>query len=240
MWSEIHHTQTQQDSIVLSLLETGVETMKMLELFSGTKTVSNSFNKLGWETFTVDINEKLKPDLCCNILTLDTPRILQDFGKPEVIWASPDCTKFSWASGKRNEFRASNDEPLTPLAQEAIELVKHTLLLIEELEPTYWFLENPDHGALKNFKWMKQYGNELVAYCNYGKPYRKLTRIWGRFPPSWHPRSRCNHFRHDVQNIKGFKDAKARSEVPEDLALDIAQACIEDGGKQIPTLEDWL
>ena len=214
--------------------------MKLLELFSGTKTVSNCFKAAGWEVFTIDIEESLEPDLACDILTLDSPRILQEFGNPDVIWASPDCTKFSWASGRRNEFRASNDEPLTPLAQEAVELVQHTLDLIEELEPTYWFLENPDHGALKNFQWMRKYPNELVAYCNYGKPYRKLTRIWGRFPPSWKAKAHCNHFKHDVQNIKLFKDAKARSEVPFRLANDIRQACERDNGSQVPTLEDWF
>ena len=211
----------------------------MLELFSGTKTVSNCFKAAGWEVFTVDIEESLEPHLACDILTLKSPRILQEFGKPDAIWASPDCTKFSWASGRRNEFRASNDEPLTPLAQEAVELVQHTLDIIEKLEPTYWFLENPDHGALKNFQWMRKYPNELVAYCNYGKPYRKLTRIWGKFPPSWKAKGHCNHFKHDVQNIKVFKDAKARSEVPFRLANEIRQAIEKDRGSQIPTLEDF-
>ena len=214
--------------------------MKMLELFSGTKTVSNTFQAQGYDVYTVDINPDLTPDLVADIATVDSPYILQHFGKPDVIWASPDCTKFSWASGSRNEFAKANTKPLSEGARDAINLVKHTLLLIEELQPDYWFLENPNHGALSDFKWMKPYPITTVAYCQYGTPYRKLTDIWGRFPPSWRPMSHCNHFRHEVKNIKTFKDAKARSEVPFRLAYDIARACKSDNGRQLMTLEDFI
>ena len=240
MRSEIHDTRSQQDRAVLPLLETGVATMKMLELFSGTKTVSTVFEQMGYEVYTIDINPDLEPSLAADLLTVDSPYILSEFGYPNVIWASPDCTKFSWASGSRNEFRANNTEPLSEDAEYAIELVQHTLTLIDELQPEYWFLENPNHGALASMRWMKKYPKCTVAYCQYGKPYRKLTDIWGQFPPSWSPRTRCNCIRHEVQNIKTFKDAKARSEVPKQLALDIAAACVKDAGLQIATLRDWL
>ena len=213
--------------------------MKMLELFSGTKTVSNTFKAQGYDVYTIDINPDLTPDLVADIATVDAAYILKHFGKPDVIWASPDCTKFSWASGSRNEFAKANTKPLSEGAREAINLVKHTLLLIEELQPDYWFLENPNHGALSDFKWMKPYPITTVAYCKYGAPYRKLTDIWGRFPPSWLPMCHCNHFRHEVKNIKKFKDAKARSVVPFRLAYDIARACKRDNGRQLMTLEDF-
>lgn len=214
--------------------------MKMLELFSGTKTVSNTFKAHGYEVYTIDINPKLEPDLCADILDLDSISIVQRFGLPDVIWASPDCTKFSWASGAKNEFRSNNNEPLSDDAQTAVDLVQHTLDLITELQPSYWFLENPNHGALASLRFMQKYAKTTVAYCQYGKPYRKLTDIWGRFPPSWNPKTRCNHFRHEVQNIKTFKDAKARSEVPAKLALEIVNCCISDEGTQITTLEEWI
>jgi hypothetical protein len=213
--------------------------MKFLELFSGTKTMSKTFEAQGFEVFSIDINPDLLPSLVADILTVDTPLILQEFGRPDVIWASPDCRKFSFASGGRNEFRAANNEPLSEDALEAIELVKHTLLLIEELEPTYWFLENPDHGALKKLKFMKKYPSETVAYCAYGMPYQKMTKIWGRFPPSFNPKSHCGHFKHEVENIKLFKDAKARSEVPFRLAYDLARAVKKDNGKQLVSLRDY-
>ena len=213
--------------------------MRMLELFSGTKMVSQTFEAQGYEVYTIDNNPDLLPDLVADIATVDSPNILDNFGKPDVIWASPDCTKFSWASGARNEFRSGNTQALSKDAREAINLVKHTLLLIEELVPDYWFLENPNHGALGDFKWMKPYPKTTVAYCQYGAPYRKLTDIWGRFPPSWRPKIHCNHFRHEVQNIKKYKDAKARSVVPFRLAYEIARACKEDNGAQLMTLEDY-
>ena len=139
--------------------------MRMLELFSGTKMVSQTFEAQGYEVYTIDNNPDLLPDLVADIATVDSPNILDNFGKPDVIWASPDCTKFSWASGARNEFRSGNTQALSKDAREAINLVKHTLLLIEALVPDYWFLENPNHGALGDFKWMKPYPKTTVAYC---------------------------------------------------------------------------
>lgn len=214
--------------------------MRMLELFSGTKMVSRTFEAQGYQVYSIDNNPDLLPSLVADIATVSASDILDLFGEPDVIWASPDCTKFSWASGSRNEFRLSNTEDLSEAAREAINLVKHTLQLIEELSPDYWFLENPNHGALSDFRWMKRYPKTTVAYCQYGAPYRKLTDIWGRFPPSWHPLGNCNHFRHEVKNIKKFKDAKARSVVPFRLAYDIARACKSDNGRQLMTLEDFI
>lgn len=216
----------------------GWDKMKMLELFSGTKTVSNTFEAQGYDVFTIDINPDLLPNLVADIMTINASKILQEFGKPDVIWASPDCRYFSYASGGRNEFRAANHEPLSEEAENAIELVKHTLLLIEELEPTYWFLENPNHGALKKLKFMKKYPFETVAYCAYGMPYQKMTKIWGRFPPSFNAKSHCGHTKHQI-NVKLFKDAKARSEVPFRLAYELARATKKDNGKQLLSLRDF-
>ena len=72
----IHNSPAQQDSVVLSLLEAGVETMKMLELFSGTKTVSTVFEQMGWEVYTIDINADLEPSLVADLLTVDSPWIV--------------------------------------------------------------------------------------------------------------------------------------------------------------------
>ena len=212
--------------------------MILLELFSGRKMISKTFEAQGFDVFNVDINPDLLPSLCADVMTLDSPSLVEHCeGHPNVVWASPDCTQWSWARGAKNEFRQSNTEPLSQAAQDAIEQVKYTLLLIEQLNPQYWFLENPDHGALADQSFMKRYPSFTVAYCQYGRPYRKLTKIWGKFPPSWHPLTKCHH--HSHPNIKGFKDAQARSEVPFRLAYDIARACKKDWPSQIPDLELW-
>jgi len=65
--------------------------LKILELFSGTKSISNVFDKRGHDTYTVDFDESLNPDLCIDIMNLTAEMVIEKFGKPDVIWASPDC-----------------------------------------------------------------------------------------------------------------------------------------------------
>lgn len=211
--------------------------LTMIELYSGSGTVARAFAMKGFKTLTVDHDEKLTPDFVADITTTDSDNYRElGFDRPGFIWASPDCRKWSWASGARNEFRAANTEPLSDDAIEAQEMVKHTLQLIEELEPTYWVLENPDHGALKDQAFMKKYPNTRVMYCAYGHDYQKRTRLWGNFPPSWIPKTTCSHIRH--KNIKTYKDAYHRSMVPFRLALDLVYASLEDKGLTLVNLAD--
>jgi len=207
--------------------------MKMIELFSGKKTMSQAFEKHGFETFTYDWNEALEPDFAIDINELTD----SDMQGAQVIWASPDCTKFSYASGARNEFRAANNKPFSEDALFAIQTVKKTIELCKNAE-WYWFIENPEHGALKEQSYMKELPRTTVAYCNYDHPFQKFTNIWGQFPPSWKPMGHCGHTSHP--NIKGYSNAQGRAVIPPALCEQIAKACVKDAGTQIPTLDRWI
>lgn len=65
--------------------------MKVLELFAGTGGVSDEFKARGFETFTVDWDESFDCDLHCDIGTLTAEEIIEKFGKPDVIFAAPEC-----------------------------------------------------------------------------------------------------------------------------------------------------
>ena len=114
-----------------------------LELFSGTKTMSKVAAEFGYNVFNIDIDASLNPTLTADILTLDTPTIIEHCGgRPTVIWASPDCTKWSYANGSDCEFtEARKCDPKSQEAIEAIELIEHTILLIDELEPKYLIIQ---------------------------------------------------------------------------------------------------
>ena len=211
-----------------------------LELFSGTKTMSEAFKRCGFAVYNVDNNPKLEPSLVADISILKYQDLVRECGDyPTVIWASPDCTKFSYASGNRNEFRKANTEPLSNSALNALDLVKHTLKLIDELQPTYWFLENPLHGALKDQDFMKEYMYMDVSYCRYGAKNQKPTRIWGNFPPSFRPKFACHHIKHEVE-FRNISGKKARAEIPIELGYDLAENCILDNGLQIMNLRDFI
>ena len=215
-----------------------------LELFSGTKTMSNTAEDFGYEVFNIDIDESLNPTLAADIFELEVEDIEAHCGgRPEVIWASPDCTQFSYARGAKNEFsRAAQTAKLTLSedAERAVELVVKTQALIDGLDPVYAFMENPYHGALKDQKCVKHLPFVDVYYCAYEWPHQKKTRIWGNFPPQWIARTTCSHSSHI--NCKGVGNARTRSEIPPLLCQEIFRALAiarSLGNPQLPSLEDF-
>ena len=197
-----------------------------LELFSGTKTMTDTAKEFGFKAFSIDIDESLSPSLCADILTLSAETIIEHCGgRPHVIWASPDCRKWSYANGSDCEFTAvRKHEPLSREGLAAIALIDHTVALIAELRPKYWFMENPFHGALKDQIVVANLPFVDVYYCAYDWPYQKKTRIWGAFPPAWEAKTTCSHGKHD--NIKKYGNARLRSEIPVLLCRSVCAACI--------------
>ena len=51
------------------------------------------------------------------------------------------------------------------------------LKLIEELQPKYYFIENP-RGGMRKMEWMKGLPRYTVTYCEYGDNRMKPTDIW--------------------------------------------------------------
>ena len=70
--------------------------MKVLELFAGTRSIGKAFEKRGHEVFSVEWDKQFGDiDLYEDILQVTATDIIQKFGKPDVIWASPDCSSYS-------------------------------------------------------------------------------------------------------------------------------------------------
>jgi len=211
--------------------------MIMIELFSGSGEMSEAFATSGFEVFTVDFDESMNPDKVADILELlpsDLPK------HPHVIWASPDCTYFSLANNRGRHF-AKGGEPISEQAKHACRVVERTIWLIEQLKPTYWFIENP-RGYLRAQPFMKRFTRTTVQYCSYGAPTQKPTDIWGVFPATWIPLTRCFHKSHAMQ-IGGTHDILAKSKralIPQPLIAQIVQSVIRSNGViQNPTLEEW-
>ena len=73
--------------------------MKVLELFAGTRSIGKAFEARGHEVFSVEWDKKFSDiDMYADISTLTAQDILEKFGRPDVIWASPDCATFSIAA----------------------------------------------------------------------------------------------------------------------------------------------
>ena len=137
--------------------------MRVLELFSGTRSVGKLCDAIGWESVSVDMI--LPADHQCDIMLFDYKQYPKDHF--DVVWASPPCTEYSKAKS-----RGVRD------IEGANKIVLKTLEIIEYFESEYWFLENPQTGKLKEQEFMKDLPYVDCDYCMYGKPYRKRTRFW--------------------------------------------------------------
>lgn len=84
------------------------------------------------------------------------------------IIANPVCTEFSTAKG----FHKEND------IEKGMEMVNHCLRIIKETNPTFWVIENPFNGRLKDVL-----GKPELVYqpWQYGSPWTKKTALWGKF-----------------------------------------------------------
>ena len=130
--------------------------MKVLELFAGTRSIGKAFEAHGHEVFSVEWDKHFENiDLYADIMTVKADDIIQRFGRPDVIWASPDCTTFSIAAishHRRKNAVTGNLDPVSDYARFCDAVDQHVLQLIRELKPKFYFIENPRGGtsALKN------------------------------------------------------------------------------------------
>ena len=157
--------------------------MKTLELFCGTGSVGK-ISELYGETISVDITDKFgyKPTHLESILTWDYKQYPS--GYFDLIWASPPCASFSsmlFMKKTKDQIQNLMDTVGLPLLNKALEI-------IEYFKPTYYCIENPDNGRMKNY--MGEYPFKRVSYCQYGYSYRKNTRLWTNI--DFEPKL-CNH-----------------------------------------------
>ena len=116
------------------------ETMKVLELFSGTECLSNAFRARGHECFTVDWNEKFPSSWHTDISKITAQDILERFGKPDVIWVGTDCSSYSVASiskHRRQNPETGNLDPISDYAKFCDEMNIHVKELITEMVENY-------------------------------------------------------------------------------------------------------
>lgn len=98
---------------------------------------------------------------------------VENYHPPENVYgiiANPVCTEFSIASG----FHRKLD------TEKGMFLVKECQRIIEKCWPSFWVIENPASGRLKEFL-----GKPVMTYepWHFGSPWTKETALWGNFNP---------------------------------------------------------
>lgn len=105
----------------------------------------------------------------------------EEFGMEDVyaVFAACPCTEFSNAGNKYKPGGSMEKENAQEKQDRAIELVHHTMGIIEHLQPMFWVIENPV-GQIEG-----QAGLPPAQYSfephHFGAPWTKKTQLWGNF-----------------------------------------------------------
>ena len=159
--------------------------MKLLNLYSGTGSVSRPWRAAGHEVWDVDVDPRFSPETCGDILLWDYTELPWI---PDVIWSSPPCTEYARCKtrGPPRNFALADK-----LVGKALEIIDY----FEKIspKPIIWFLENGDSTLL----WGRDVAKDLtdfvvLDYCTFGTLYRKRTRIAHSANLHWQPRPLCN------------------------------------------------
>lgn len=206
--------------------------MKVLELFAGTRSISKAFEEKGHETFTVELDHRHENiSLYEDVMKLTPELILEKFGQPDIIWASPVCTSYSIAAISHHRTREGNGNllPKSDFAKVSDEMVKHTLWLIQRLRPKYWYMENP-RGGLRKMDFMQCLPKYTVTYCAYGDDRMKPTDIWTNHPdPQFKPMCKNGDKCHEAAprgsktGTQGRANSIERSVIPKGLCEHIVK-----------------
>ncbi len=208
--------------------------MRVLELFAGTRSIGKAFEKHGHEVYSIEWNKDFENiDWYEDIGKITAQDIIDRFGHPDVIWASPDCTSYSLAAISHHRVKnkeTGNLDPITDYAKFCDKVNAHVIDLIHELNPKYFFIENP-RGGLCNMTFMQGIPKYLVTYCQYGDTRMKPTHIFTNYPNPQFKHCKNGDPCHEkaprgsrtgTQGIKGSVD---RSRIPDKLCEYIVELC---------------
>lgn len=210
--------------------------MKVLELFAGTRSISKAFQARGHEVYSIEWDKSFDHiDWYEDIGIITANDIIERFGVPDVIWASPDCSTFSIAGISHHRIKELDGtlSPKSDYAKKCDEVDEHVMRLIEQVKPKVWFVENPV-GGMRKAKFMQPYNKyrNTVTYCQYGDTRMKPTDIWTNHPsPEFKPKCKNGDPCHEAAprgsrtGTQGLKNSRERSVIPADLCNHIVDIC---------------
>ena len=210
-----------------------VGNIKVLELFAGSRSIGKAAEELGYDVFSSDINDFDGVDYCIDILDFDINKV--PF-VPDIIWASPPCTSYSVAAISHHRPKSGN---LSEFAIKSDKMVNKVLDIIKQLNPRYWYIENP-RGMLRKQNFMINIPKTTVWYCKYGDTRAKPTDIWTNNlrsllnPNGWQPRPECHNGNVNCHHESAPRGSRTgtqalvgnyeRSKIPHQLCVEVLKS----------------
>ena len=207
--------------------------MTILELFAGTRSIGKEFEKAGHKVISVEWDKDFENiNECCDINTLTSAYLTEKYGQFDVIWASPDCTTYSIAAISHHRTKTDDNlEPKSDYAKFCDKTNQHMLKLIKELNPKYYFIENP-RGGMRKMDFIQNIPRYTITYCQYGDNRMKPTDIWTNHPnPNFKPMCKNGDSCHEKAprgsktGTQGLKGSKERSVIPSEFCKHIVELC---------------
>ena len=209
--------------------------MRVLELFAGTRSIGKAFERAGHEVYSIEWDKNFEDiDWYEDISKITAQDIIERFGKPDVIWASPDCSSFSIAAishHRKKNPETGNLDPVSDYAKFCDKVDQNVLKLIKDLNPTYYWIENPV-GGLRKMTWMQDIPYRYTTtYCQWGEKRMKPTDLFTNYPNAYFPRCKngdpCHESapRGSKTGTQGLKGSKERSRIPDALCDYIVELC---------------
>ena len=214
--------------------------LKVLELFAGTRCIGKAFDKRGHNVYSIEWDKKHNNiDWYVDIGVITTQDIINRFGIPDVIWASPDCTTYSIAAISHHRIKDidGNLLPKSDYAKFCDKVNINVIKIIDELlkinPKLIYFIENP-RGGLRKMNFMKDKPRYTITYCQYGEDRMKPTDIWTNHPnPNFKPPCKNGDSCHvsaprgSRTGTQGRKNSIERSLIPSKLCDHIVKICEE-------------
>jgi hypothetical protein len=180
----------------------------VIDLFSGLGGASESFLRdPKYAVIRYDNNPLLMNIPCTTICDLTNYQI-KIRHKVDLVWASPPCLDFSRAynaPGPQAERENIDFEP-------NLNLLKKSIELIEELNPTHWIIENVV-GSIKHFEPFLGQPRQIIG------PFV----LWGNFPLIDVPRD-FKHTKADVDERWSPIRSNVRAKIPFEISAGLKTA----------------
>jgi hypothetical protein len=164
--------------------------MLIFDFFAGTGSATKAFEDAGHTVIKIELDDYFTAHER-DIFDMTADYLIDKYGRPDFIWASPPCQTFSVASIRHYwTYEEGKAKPKNQKTLDGIERVRYTVQIIKAINPKRgWLMENP-RGMLRKQSVVEGLTRRTITYCQYGDFRMKPTDIWGELP-GWLPRPIC-------------------------------------------------